>query len=124
MPVMLWVRNNVNDQEPPSIDRREVQLLIVDSIEEGMETLLRQPVDILLMDLLALSSCDPELLQEIARCWPYLICLVTSDEAATEKLAQVNTAGLSVLPMKHDKNSLDKLFDKEEANEEELSLLH
>jgi hypothetical protein len=84
-PVMLWVRSDDNDHAiSPATLEQYCEVLIVDSMEKGVDALVHQPVDILIVELTQLTMADPELIDEISRCWPYLLCLVLSDEQVSD----------------------------------------
>lgn len=81
VPIMLWIRDDhgYNLTCSDIALQRHHQIMIVDSLEKGVETLVHQPVDILVVDRTILRDADSELLIEIERCWPYLICLVLNE---------------------------------------------
>ena len=85
MPIMLWITKDLNDDQMTlDILQQDCEVLVVDSIEQGVDTLVHQPVDILVLDVSVLSSADPALFTEIGRCWPYLLCLILSEEQISD----------------------------------------
>ena len=102
-PVMLWVHKGLSDCTAPLLALRQYgEVLVVDSMEEGVEKLVHQPVDVLIIDLPVLNKTDPELFGEISRCWPYLLCLVVTEEQKSDSYLQATHNALTVLYLPED----------------------
>lgn len=107
-PVMLWIRDRGKEHIYSLRDWRQyAEILVVDDVEQGLELLMHLPVDVLMFDLSVLRAVDPALVGEIHRCWPYLLCLVLSEDQKTDSVLQQDD-GLTVLYLPEDIGALEQ----------------
>lgn len=79
-PIMLWVGEPSGIKElMPALDAKKCEILFAASIEDGIEILARQPVDVLLIDVSSLQAAEIYMVNEVKRCWPYLVCVGLMD---------------------------------------------
>ncbi len=109
IPIMLWITQDLgDDQITLDIFRQDCEVLMADSIEQGVDTLVHQPVDILVLDVSVLSSADPALVTEIGRCWPYLLCLILSEEQISDTSSQQSMESINALYLQRDPEILQQ----------------
>ncbi len=124
-PIMLWIKRDFSEQDIGlDVLQQDCEVLVANSIEEGVDTLVHQPVDILVLDLSVLSSADPALVVEIRRCWPYLLCLVLSEDYQSEDCYQQPVQSINALCLPQDPEDLKQQLLMGIGQSDGKNLLH
>lgn len=97
-PIMLWVGKHRSAYSPTASQEsnKRCEVLEVNSIECCVETLARQPVDVLLLEENMLEPAEMGLINEITRCWPYLLCIVLATENGSDMPARLQSSSIPV----------------------------